>query len=142
MTPKFSKEELNSFEYVYNVLEKDNMYYVQIPELSILVSDSSLESAFLKVKQRKNELFELAINSNSFSTINPPDNLIGDKGVRNKVMIFFYKMLIFSIFISLVGFLFFPTIHRLNNSIDKTIEKNIKRAFNRGPIKVQIIKED
>ncbi len=96
----------------------DNLYYLVIPELSLIVESEDLSKAYEKLEEKKKQLFSDMIISESEDAISIPRSKIIKKNSFFELPLFCIKtLLVFFVCISLLGVMFIGTLPLLNSLV-------------------------
>ena len=87
-------EYLNSIQYNVSVKEKNNKFFLIIPELSIIAVGADLTKVYEDLNSQKQKYFTRLLASDSEEQIILPSSFENVKKTFNDLKIFIYKMLI------------------------------------------------
>jgi len=97
-----------------------NLYYLVIPELSLIVESEDLSDAYKKLEKEKKQLFSDMISAESEDVINEPRSIVIKKNLFSELPLFCIKiLLVFFVCISLLGVIFIGTLPLANSLITR-----------------------
>jgi len=109
----------------YNTIlkTKNSVFYLFIPELSIIVEGKDLNDAYIKLENEKKEYFEKIIELNAQDTVKEPVGIVLRKKIILDLLSFFGKATI--ILICLFGIYFFilKSLPVITNSVSQIPKK-------------------
>lgn len=115
------KNELSYYTQLnYDVIIRnhDNLFYLVIPELSLVVESEELNNAYEKLEKEKKQFFADMISAKSEDAINEPRSKVIKKNFFSELPIFCIKiMIIFFVCTSLLGVLFIGTLPFANSIV-------------------------
>tara|TARA_B100000315_G_C14591633_1_gene596146 strand:- start:1137 stop:1730 length:594 start_codon:yes stop_codon:yes gene_type:complete len=106
---------------MYNVILRKNngLYYLFIPELSIIVENEDLEDAFNSIESEKQIYFENVIKLGFENTVNEPKNLSKRKKLYSDLKLFIYKTVMVGIIFLVIIMLSISSIKLFVNKINR-----------------------
>ncbi|MCK5541107.1 MAG: hypothetical protein KAI40_00325 [Desulfobacterales bacterium] len=123
-----TKKDLSYYTQLnYDIIirEQNQLYYLLIPELSLIVESKDLNNGYKKLEEEKKLFFSDMINAKAGNNINEPNPKVIRKGSFSELMLFCIKMfLVFFVCTSLVGIIFIGTLP-LANSLVSNIPRRV-----------------
>jgi hypothetical protein len=118
MEKKHDLSYYTQLKYDIIIRNHDNLYYLVIPELSLIVESENLSDAYEKLEEKKKQLFSDMMISESEDVINEPRSKVIKKSFFSELPVFCIKiMIVFFVCISLLGVIFIGTLPLANSLV-------------------------